>query len=62
LDKLNTPYVVKVRTDMLMPEFFWDYVQAHLDDRLIVSELFTPFYVGDFIYATSRTTMLIFLD
>lgn len=62
LDKLNTPYVIKVRTDMLMPEPFWDWVQANLDDRLIVSELFTPFYVGDFIYASSRTTMLRFLD
>lgn len=62
VDELDSQYIVKIRTDMVMPDAFWDWITNHLDDRLVVSELIMPFYLGDFIYAAKRETILTFLD
>jgi hypothetical protein len=55
-------FIIKIRTDMLMPPAFWDWIINAIDDRLIVSELISPLYLGDFVYAGSRSTVLEFLN
>jgi hypothetical protein len=58
-------HFVKIRTDMLMPETFWEWVfdiSGKDDKKLYISELmFRPFYQGDFIYLADRDVFLAFL-
>ena len=58
-------HLVKIRTDMLMPEAFWEwaYVISGINEKkLYVSELMNrPFYQGDFIYLANRESFLAFL-
>lgn len=60
--QIGNDYIIKIRTDMIMPSEFWAWVTSSLDNRLVVSELITPFYLGDFIYAGARSTVVGFLD
>jgi hypothetical protein len=67
LDRQNDiDYFVKIRTDMLMPERFWNWVGeigAKNEPRLHVSELMKqPFYMGDFIYAANRDIFIDFVN
>lgn len=58
-------YVVKVRTDMAMPIEFFSYITQLRDapqDKLLVSELLGPFYLGDFVYGGKRGIMKEFLE
>jgi hypothetical protein len=55
LQKLNCKYIVKVRTDMIIPKEFWQ-EEIHrivkIKDKIYVSEILnSPFYIGDFIVA-----------
>ncbi len=58
-------FFVKIRTDMLMPVEFWDWViqiASQKEIRLYVSELSNiPFYIGDFVYAAEKTIFETFL-
>ena len=58
-------HFAKIRTDMLMPESFWEWVCATCnknEDRLYVSELMDrPFYQGDFVYLAKREVFFSFL-
>jgi hypothetical protein len=58
-------HFVKIRTDMLMPEIFWEWVYAVSgsdEKKLFVSELMRkPFYQGDFVYLAEREIFLDFL-
>lgn len=58
-------HFVKIRTDMLMPEAFWEWaceVSGRDEKKLYVSELMNrPFYQGDFIYLADRESFLAFL-
>jgi hypothetical protein len=58
-------HFVKIRTDMLMPETFWEWVYevAGRDNkRLYVSQLMRrPFYMGDFVYLAEKAVFLSFL-
>lgn len=60
--EIKNDYIIKIRTDMIMPDEFWVWITLGLDKRLVVSELITPFYLGDFIYAGERSTVIEFLD
>ncbi|MDH4479052.1 MAG: hypothetical protein QE283_04160 [Rhodoferax sp.] len=67
ITEIEANYIIKVRTDMVIPDAFWDWVKSNAEsntfrEKLLVSELYTPFYLGDFIYATSRRNMIRFLD
>ena len=59
-------YLLKIRTDMLMPEIFWDWIAKAIDpsdNKLYVSELMNrPYYQGDFIYLANKTVFLNFLE
>lgn len=58
-------HLVKIRTDMLMPENFWEWACAVCgkdDKKLYISELMhRPFYQGDFIYLADFEVFLKFL-
>jgi hypothetical protein len=58
-------YIIKIRSDMIMPLCFWDWSCKILNthpDKLFVSELLnTPFYMGDFIYIGSKNTLTNFI-
>ena len=57
-------HLLKIRTDMVMPEIFWEWVykQSLVSERLCVSELMNvPFYMGDFVYFASKNQFLAFL-
>lgn len=58
-------YFVKIRTDMLMPETFWEWTYEVIgkdEKKLYVSELMNkPFYQGDFIYLADKENFLAFL-
>lgn len=66
LDRAALDYFVKIRTDMLMPDSFWNFIKSQADDDnnfLGVSHLFdTPFYLGDFVYFAKRSVFLDFLQ
>lgn len=66
LDSGALDYFVKIRTDMLLPDSFWDFIklQASEDDNILgVSHLFdTPFYIGDFVYFAKRSVFLDFMQ
>jgi hypothetical protein len=59
-------HLVKIRTDMLMPDSFWEWVCVVSDNdnnKLYVSELMNrTFYQGDFIYLGTREVFLRFLN
>lgn len=61
----DVTHLVKIRTDMLMPEVFWEWayvVSEKADKKLYVSELMnSPFYQGDFIYLADREVFLAFM-
>lgn len=58
-------HFVKIRTDMLMPEEFWEWaytVSEKNEKKLYVSELMNrPYYQGDFIYLAVRDIFLSYL-
>jgi hypothetical protein len=58
-------HLVKIRTDMLMPDAFWAWVytaSGRNEKKLYVSELMNrPFYQGDFVYLAEREIFLDFL-
>jgi hypothetical protein len=58
-------HLVKIRTDMLMPDAFWDWayaVSGRDEMKLYVSELMSkPFYQGDFVYLANRKIFLAFM-
>jgi len=64
INRLNKDceYIIKIRNDMLMPDDFWDWLSTNMDHRLVVSELISPFYLGDFIYAGWKETVINFLN
>ena len=59
-------FIVKIRTDMEMPEDFWGWVaglEESGDQKLYVSELYNyPFYLGDFIYAARKDVFSEFIS
>jgi len=60
-------FYVKIRTDMLMPDAFWDWIKdisSQNNNKLGISELYhsNPFYMGDFIYAGNRVVFRNMLD
>jgi hypothetical protein len=62
----ESPFWVKIRTDMLMPEEFWKWVlekAASPSNKLGISELTKgmPFFMGDFVYAAKRDVFYDFL-
>lgn len=59
---MSQDYLVKIRADMLMPSAFWNWVLSSMDDRLIVSELLMPLYLGDFVYAGKKKVLMDFLS
>jgi hypothetical protein len=62
---VDITHFVKIRTDMLMPESFWEWVyviSSRNEHKLYVSELMDkPFYQGDFIYLADREIFMAFL-
>ncbi|MXV17472.1 class I SAM-dependent methyltransferase [Hufsiella ginkgonis] len=49
----SSDMVVKIRTDMKMPDSFWNWLMTDpvSPEKLLVSELYHPFYLGDFVFA-----------
>jgi len=62
----NINYIVKIRTDMLMPDSFWDWIKRISEKNesvLYVSELMNQsFYMGDFIYAAPKDIFVDFIN
>jgi hypothetical protein len=62
----SVTHMVKIRTDMEMPESFWIWLAGRIEEheqKLYVSELLPyPLCMGDFIYFASKDTFLGFLD
>ncbi len=58
-------HLVKIRTDMLMPEEFWEWaytVSEKNEKKLYVSELMNrPYYLGDFVYLADKNIFLSYL-
>lgn len=64
--KLTTDYYVKIRTDMVMPYSFWDWISSITEEDnqlLYVSHLSNSiFYMGDFFYAGSKNIFCNFIE
>lgn len=65
LDDASLKFFVKIRSDMIMPDRFWEWIKAISDDhkKMYISELcYFPFYLGDFIYAGCKPVFVEFLN
>lgn len=62
IECVNAEYIIKIRTDMIMPLDFWTYIKENIDEKLTVSDIIQPYYLGDFIYASSKETMVKYLS
>lgn len=64
--KQKCQYIVKIRTDQVLPEAFYSWLKLYTQNhqkRLLVSELLKhhPFYLGDFIIGAEAHTFISYL-